>query len=112
MGAVIGLAFRALILSLGRLFLSWKTFAAFLITSILGIVLYNLVNEIFAELLGFVTSKMSEIQGASGIQGAAITLTGISAWFVDTLQLDVQASIAVAFITTKWLIVKIPFLKW
>lgn len=111
MGAVIGLAFRALIVSLGRLFLSWKTFSAFLITGILAVVLYNVVSEILGEIMDFALSKISEVS-TSGISGVALELTSLGGWCAECCRLDDQVAIAITFISTKWLIVKVPFLKW
>lgn len=111
MGAVIGAAFQALILSLGRLFLSWKVFGAFLITGILGIVLYNLVAEILGEVLTFIQGQINAATGELGAS-APLQLSGIGAWLAQVLKLPEQISVALTFVGLKWMVVKIPFLKW
>lgn len=111
MGAVIGAAIRVLLSSSVAKWLAWKTVIAFIMTTILGIVLYNVVSEVFGELLTFVQNQMSAVTG-QGLSGAALEFTGLGAWFAQKLKVAEQVGLMVSFIVMKWGVVKIPFLKW
>lgn len=111
MGAIIGAAVRALLASSVAKWLAWKSVVALLVTSVLGIVLYNLVTEIVGELFQFVQSQMSQLS-SQGLSGVAIQLTGLGAWIGERLKVPEQVALMVSFVCAKWAIVKIPFLKW
>lgn len=111
MGAIIGAAIRVLLASSVAKWLAWKTVIAFVVTTIIGIVLYNLVAEIVGECLVWVADQVAEVT-TTGWEGAALQFTGLGAWFADRLQIPEQVGVMVAFVSTKWLVVKVPFLKW
>lgn len=111
MGAIIGAAIRVLLASSVAKWLAWKTVVAFLVTTVLGIVLYNVVSEILGELLDWVSTQISAVS-YEGIEGAALEFTGLGAWFADRLQIPEQVGVMVSFVSMKWLVVKVPFLKW
>jgi len=110
MGAALGLAIRALILSLGTLFSGWKLFFGALITTILGVVLYNLIADILEEGLAFVTASIDGVTGQ--LPSLSLQFVGLGAWLAHAVQLEDQIALAVTFIGLKWLVVKIPFVKW
>lgn len=111
MGAVIGAAIRVLLGSSVAKWLATKAFVSLIVTSILGVVLYNVVSEVFGELLTFVQSQLTEVTG-EGLTGATLEFVGLGAWFADKLLLPEQVGVMLTFISLKWLVVKIPFLKW
>ena len=111
MGATIGLAFKALITSIGGAFTAWKLFSSFLLTVVLGIVLYNLVVDVVQEVIAFVNAKLAAVSGGE-LPSGALQLTGLGAWLAQETYLDAQIGIAITAISLKWLVVKIPFLKW
>ena len=111
MGTAIGLAFKALITSLVAIFGSWKLFIGFAITGILAVVLYNGVVEIAQEVLTWAMGKITAMSGAE-LPSGLIQLSGLAAWMAQQTYIPAQVGIAVSAVSLKWLVVKIPFLKW
>lgn len=111
MGAALGMAFKALIGSLINIFSGWKVFLGFVVTGILAVVIYNGVVAIVEEVMVWVMGKISGMTG-SDLPSGLVQLSGLAAWMAQQTYLDVQIGIAVSAISLKWLVVKIPFLKW
>lgn len=111
MGAVIAMALGKIISGMGAMFLGWKTVMVALITVVLGVVIYNVVSEIVGELLDFAMEQISAIS-QGGLPSVTLQLSGIGAWLAEKLRLDDQVALMITFVTAKWLVVKIPFLKW
>lgn len=110
MGAALGLAFRALITTLVNLFGTWKVFAFTLVTGTFGIVLYNLLCEVVGEVLEFTAAAAD--QGVGDLPSGLIQFGGVGAWIAHTMNVEGMISLTVTVVAAKWLVVKIPFLKW
>lgn len=110
MGAIIGAAVRAVLVGLVTLFSGWKAAIFSMVTVTLGIVLYNLVVEITEEVMDFALAAVGLY--SANLPDTLIQLTGIGLWCADKVGLAALISLAVTFIGTKWLLVKIPFVKW
>jgi len=110
MGAIIGAAVRAVLMGMVSLFSGWKASIFALVTVTLGIVLYNLVVEITEEVMDFALAAVGVY--SANIPDSLIQLTGIGLWCAEKVGLSSLIGLAVTFISAKWMIVKIPFLKW
>lgn len=86
-----------------------RTFLAGLFMTIIGIVIYNLAVEMFIEVANFAVSKA----GSLASPGAAIeSITGFAAWFCMLMRVPECVSVLTSTVVLKFLLRKIPFLKW
>ncbi len=93
---------------LGGLF-GMKTFMAGLLMTIIGVVLYNLLVATVQEVFNFAIAQ------AGGVSIGTITnptLTGFAGWFLGMMRVPEAFSIIVTCVSIKFLLRKIPFLKW
>lgn len=112
MGAIIGLAFRALIGSLAALFGGWKTWIGVGLMSILGIVLYNFITDLVEEILEFVSTQLGGIDAPGGIGDPVGSLTGLAGYIASHLLIPQCIAFICAVVVLKWTLAKIPFIKW
>lgn len=112
---MIAAAVRALLTWFGgglvALFGSWKGAVFFIVVTCLGIVLYNVLEGLFVELLNFSTSKM-----ASATTGANLTYTynfaDFAGYMMSCFRIPECVSFIVSMLMLKWTLRKIPFIKW
>lgn len=77
--------------------------------TILGIVLYNALVGIVQEVLNF---ALTQISGVSAGTITNPTLTGFAAWFLSSIRLPEAFAIIVTCVSIKFVLRKIPFVKW
>lgn len=99
--------------TLGAIFVGWRGLILLTFLSFLGINLYNLFCEIVTELSGFiVTMLQSRAPGVPGSPSLVGELFGTAAYLAVHLKLLEQFNFMISIVTLKWIVVKIPFLKW
>ncbi len=110
-GAIIGAAISWLGGILGTLFVGWKGFFVLTFLSFLGINLYNLFVEIAEEITSFIVASTSAIQSPTGSSLVA-EFAGVAGYLATHLRLVECISFILNIVILKWLVVKIPLLKW
>lgn len=86
-----------------------KTFMGGLMMTILAIILYNLFVEATQEILNFTLSKIN------GVNSSEITnpsLSGFAGWAVAQLKLPEALSVIASAVSLRFLLRKIPFIRW
>lgn len=111
MGYIIGLATKAVIGSLANLFGSWQGFLAVTFLSCLGVVLYNVAASLVGDTLTWVMGQVAALE-VGDLPNGWVQLTGLGAWLAEQTYLDDQIGIAITAVSMKWVVMKIPFLKW
>jgi hypothetical protein len=90
----------------------YKVFFGGLFLSILVVFLYNLVAEIVGEVLSWSLSVMSsETAGVVG-ESPSVGLDGVGAYLAGVLRVPEMLSVALNLVALKWLLRKIPFVRW
>lgn len=115
MGALFGWLGAALTTVFGGLLGGWKTFVGGILLKItLALVLYNLVAEVLSEMLVWVADKLGAVSAGSGME-TSLDLTGFSGllgWLGDVLRVPEQVAVMSTCVLAKFMLRKIPFLKW
>ena len=76
---------------------------------IVSIVFYNLMTEVISEAMTF---ALSEMNGVS-IDGFAMpSISGFGAWMATIYRIPECVSVIVAFAVSRFILTKIPFLRW
>lgn len=88
---------------------SLKVFAGGLMMTIGAVVLYNIVVELIEESLNFGIAQISGVS-AGGVSSPSIT--GFAGWFVASIKVPETFAVIVTCISLKFVLRKIPFLKW
>jgi hypothetical protein len=99
-----GLAASFFTASIAR-YLAWKAVAVLLVTTILPVVIKNLIDWLVAGVLSLVTSYVS----GSGMSGYTLALTGLAGWLGNVLQLSAALAIILAAVTFRISLRLIPF---
>lgn len=99
---------KAIYALLGGVF-SFKTFMSGLLMTILAIILYNLFVETTEEILNFTLSKINGVD-SSGITNPSIS--GFAGWVVAQLKLPEALSVIASAVSLRFLLRKIPFIRW
>jgi len=88
---------------------SLKGFLSIVFMSILGIIFYNLLVEVIQEVMNFTINQLN----GSGIGGVSTpTLSGFAGWCATQLKLPECVSVIGSALAIKFILRKIPFLKW
>lgn len=93
---------------LGSVF-GMKLFMSGTMMVIVSIVAYNLVVEIIEEAMNFAVAQMGSVS-SEGI--VSPTITGFAGWFLAQVKLPECFAVMVSCITIRFILRKIPFLKW
>lgn len=88
---------------------SLKFFMSGVMMAILGIILYNFVVAMVQEIMNF---ALTQINGVSTSAITNPTLTGFAGWFLSQIKLPEAFAILVTCVSIKFVLRKIPFLKW
>lgn len=112
MGAIIGAVTRLFVMSGVAKFIAWKTIISFLVITAFGLLAYNVVTEIMEELLAFVIDQVESATAGVGWEGMALEFTGLTAWLAEKLLVPEQVGVMISFVYLKWVVCKIPFIKW
>jgi len=93
---------------LGGLF-GLKFFIGGVLMTILGIVLYNGVVGIIEEVMNF---ALAQINGVSMGSVTSPTISGFGGWMLAQLKFAECFAVIVTAVSIKFVLRKIPFLKW
>lgn len=93
---------------LGGIF-SVKTLLFTLVTAVMGIIFYNLICEVIQEIMNFAISQMS---GQSYGDPLSPSFSGFVGWCLAQLKIPECVSIIISCVSIKFILRKIPFLKW
>lgn len=86
-----------------------KTFMGGLMMTILAIILYNLFVETTQEMLNFALAKINGVN-SSGIANPSVS--GFAGWAVAQLKLPEALSVIASAVSIRFLMRKIPFIRW
>lgn len=76
---------------------------------ILGITVYNLVVDIIEEVLNFVLAQVNGVSVGNVVQPS---ITGFAAWALTGLKFPECISVITSMIVLRFVLRKIPFLRW
>lgn len=93
---------------LGSVF-TLKFFMSGVMMTILAVVLYNLCVTTIEEVMNFAIAKISG-QNIGSITSP--TISGFAGWFLAQVKLAECLSVIVSAVSIRFLLRKIPFLKW
>jgi hypothetical protein len=102
----------ALVSTLVLFFGSWRLLIYGILVSVIAIELYNLFCNVVQELFNWVTSQLGGVSSPDGMPGEGYTFADLAAWFGYHLKISQCLSFIFAAIAFKWIVVKIPFVKW
>lgn len=88
---------------------SIKFFMGGIFMMILAIILYNLIVEVVEETLNF---GIAQISGVSAQGISSPTISGFAGWFIASIKVPETFAVIVTCISLKFVLKKIPFLKW
>lgn len=86
-----------------------KFFMGGVLMTVLGVVLYNGLVGVVEEVMAFTVAQIN------GTEIGAITspsITGFAGWFLGVMQFPECFSVIVSCVAIKFVLRKIPFLKW
>lgn len=86
-----------------------RTFLVWLITITLGVVFYNLICEVIQELLNF---ALSQINGTSIGSVSNPSFSGFAGWCLGQLKVPEILAVIVSAVSIKFILRKIPFIRW
>lgn len=86
-----------------------KFFLGGLLMAVLGVVLYNLAVSTIEEVFNFIIVQMAGVS-ADGITSP--TISGFAGWFLAAVKLPECFAVMVSAVALKFVLRKIPFLKW
>lgn len=112
MGALLTTLVNAITGGLVALFGSWRIVLYGILVSIIGIVVYNLIVDVVDEVLQYVLTSLNSISGPSGGPSSAYQFAGLGAYLAHHLKIVECLSFIINVILVKWIVAKIPFIKW
>ena len=86
-----------------------KVFMSGVLMVILSIVLYNLAVEMIEESMNFALVQING-ESVSGYQNPSIS--GFAGWFLAQVKLPEAVAVIVSCTSIRFILRKIPFLKW
>lgn len=86
-----------------------KFFMGGVLMAVLGVVLYNLIVSTIEEVFNFAIAQMGGVSSA-GITSP--TITGFAGWFLAAVKMPECFAVVVAAVALRFVLRKIPFLKW
>jgi uncharacterized membrane protein YhdT len=86
-----------------------KFFMGGVLMTVLGVVLYNALVGIVEEVMTF---TVSQIGGAGVGSISSPSITGFAGWFLAQVKLPECFAVMVSAVAIKFVLRKIPFLKW
>jgi hypothetical protein len=86
-----------------------KGFMGVLFMSIIGIIFYNLVVGLIGEALNFVVSEMN---GTAYGTVTSPSISGFAGWALSELKIPECIGIITSFVAIKFVLRKIPLLRW
>lgn len=92
------------------LFAGWKTFLGVLVTGLVGVLIFNVAIDLIEAGLTWVLSSLGNVSDP-GLPGSS-SITGLGAYLAMHLKLVECVGLVCSVVLLKWMVVKIPFLKW
>jgi len=86
-----------------------RTFLFGLLTVTISIVLYNLICEVIQEVMTFALGEVSSVNYGNYTNP---TITGFAGWFLGQLKIPECISVIVSCVSIRFILTKIPFLRW
>lgn len=86
-----------------------KFFMSGVMMTILGLILYNLIVEVISEALAFAVAQLG---GVSAGTIASPTISGAAGYVLGAVKFPEAFGIMLTCISLKFVLRKIPFLKW
>lgn len=86
-----------------------KLFMSGIFMTVGAIILYNLIVEVVDELMTFTLAQISGV-GVGSVTSP--TITGFAGWWISELKGPETFSVIVSFVAVKFMLRKIPFLRW
>ena len=87
-----------------------KTFIGGLLMVIMGVILYNLCVEITEEILNFTLSQVNDVTFEGGITSPSVS--GFAGWLMAQLKVPECLSVIITCVSLRFVLRKIPFLRW
>lgn len=112
MAALLALIANTLSAGLVALFGSWRIVLYGILVSIIGIVVYNLIVDVTEEILTFILGQLQGVQQPDGMPSSAYQFSGLAAYLANHLRLVACFTFIISTIVVKWIVAKIPFIKW
>lgn len=97
--------------SLVALFGAWKSVLLVTFLGFAMIFVYNLIVDVVQEALTWALTQAGSIPVPEG-HSSVFAFTGFVGWFMSVLKLPECMSFIISMVTLKFLLRKIPFLKW
>lgn len=92
------------------LFAGWKTFLGVLVTGVVGVLIFNVAVDLIEAGLTWVLSAMGGVTNPGLPESGSIT--GLAAYLAGHLKVVECIGLVCSVVLLKWMVVKIPFLKW
>lgn len=86
-----------------------KFFMSGVLMTIIGVVLYNIIVDVIEEVMNF---ALAQVNGVSAGSITSPTISGFAGWFLAQVKLPECFAIMVTCISIRFILRKIPFLKW
>lgn len=87
---------------------STKSFMSLIVLTVLGIIFYNLMVEVVQESMNFAITQMGDAPGTV----SAGSITGFAGWVAAQCKIPECLSVIGSAVATKFILRKIPFIKW
>ncbi len=87
----------------------WRAIARLLIVVAIPLILYNLTCDIIQEVMNF---AISQISSSNAGESPTIQLTGLVGWIAQQFQFPECLSVIISITMLKFILRKIPFLRW
>lgn len=110
MGKILAWVAKAIVTALGTLFSSWKIFLGTTLCTIGFVFFYNMIVDLFQEICDFGVASISDVS-VSG-SGTTYQMVGLAGYIGTQLRIPECVAFIVSIILAKWLLRKIPFIKW
>lgn len=107
-----GVLGAGIISTLVVLFGAWPVAIYGVLVIVMGILGYNLMCDFLRDALQWVSTQMSSVSSPGGMPTAGLVVGNLAGWFATKLKIIQCLSFIFNAIVAKWLIVKVPFLKW
>lgn len=91
-------------------FAGWKTFLGVLVTGLVGVLMFNVAVDLIEAGLSWVLSAMGGVANPGLPESGSIT--GLAAYLAGHLKVVECIGLVCSVVLLKWMMVKIPFLKW
>lgn len=89
--------------------ISQKTLLSFIVLTVIGIIFYNLIVQVIEEIMSF---TLTQINGAAYQSPTNPSISGFAGWFIAQLKIPECLAVITSAVSLKFILRKIPFLKW